>query len=59
MMSSKLRTLLAATDLSAASSRSALRAAMLANQIGAQLELVHVLLKSALDELQQLYGQDS
>ena len=58
MSDSLLHTLLATTDLSAASSRSSLRAAMLAKQVGAQLELVHVLEKSALDELQQLYGQD-
>ena len=57
-MKDSLHTLLATTDLSAASSRSTLRAAMLAKQVGAQLDLVHVLEKSALDELQQLYGQD-
>ena len=57
-MSDSPHTLLATTDLSAASSRSTLRAAMLAKLVGAQLDLVHVLEKSALDELQQLYGQD-
>jgi len=55
----KLYTLLAATDFSVASRRSALRAAMLSRQIKARLELVHVLKKKAIDELQQLLDQDS
>lgn len=54
----RLQTLLAATDLSAPSRHAAQRAAMLARQTGARLELVHVLRKSALDELQRLFGEE-
>ena len=50
------QTLLAATDLSAPSRHAALRAAFLAKQTGARLELVHVLEKRALDELRRLFG---
>ena len=57
-MNNSLRTLLAATDLSASSNRSALRAAMLAKESGAKLELVHVLEQSALDELRELFKKD-
>ncbi len=53
-----LHTLLAATDLSAPSRHTAQRAAMLAQQIGAKLEFVHVLDKRELDELQRLLGED-
>jgi nucleotide-binding universal stress UspA family protein len=53
-----LPTLLAATDLSAPSRHTAQRAAILAQQIGAKLELVHVLDKRELDELQRLLGED-
>ena len=55
---SDLHTLLAATDLSAPSRHAALRAAMLARQTGAQLELMHVLEKGALDALRRLLGDD-
>ena len=51
-----LHTLLAATDLSPPSRHAAMRAALLAKQTGARLELVHVLEKSALDELRRLFG---
>ncbi len=54
-----LHTLVAATDLSSLSRFTVLRAAMLAQQTGAQLELVHVLDKRELDELQRLLGNDS
>jgi nucleotide-binding universal stress UspA family protein len=54
-MNNSLRTLLVATDLSAPSRHTAQRAAMLAQQIGARLELVHVLEQSALDELRELF----
>lgn len=57
-MNNRLRTLLAATDLSAPSRHTAQRAAMLAQQIGARLELVHVLQQSALDELRELFKKD-
>jgi nucleotide-binding universal stress UspA family protein len=50
--------LLAATDISAPSRFTAQRAAMLAEQIGAKLEFVHVLDKRELDELQRLLGED-
>ena len=53
-----LHTLLAATDISAPSRITAQRAAMLAEQIGAKLEFVHVLDKRELDELQRLLGED-
>ncbi|TFH06727.1 MAG: universal stress protein [Nitrosomonadales bacterium] len=51
-----LHTLLAATDLTAPSHFTAQRAAMLAQQIGARLEFVHVLDKRELAELQRLLG---
>jgi nucleotide-binding universal stress UspA family protein len=51
-----LQTLLVATDLSAPSRHAAMRAAILAKQSGARLELVHVLEKNALDELRLLFG---
>ena len=54
----RLQTLLAATNLSAPSRHAAQRAAMLARQTGARLELVDVLRKSALDELQRLFGEE-
>jgi nucleotide-binding universal stress UspA family protein len=53
----RLHTLLAATDLSAPSRHAALRAAMLARETGARLELLHILESSALNELQQLFGE--
>lgn len=53
---SMLHTLLATTDLSAPARHAAQRAALLASQTGARLELLHVLEKSALDELQRLFS---
>ena len=53
----RLHTLLAATDLSAPSRDAALRAAMLARQTGAKLELLHVMESSALNELPRLFGE--
>jgi len=53
-----LQTLLVATDLSAPSRHAAQRAAMLARQAGARLELVHVLERRALDELRRLFDDD-
>ena len=50
-------TLLAATDLSPSSRNTVQRAAMLAQQISAQLELVHVIEKRELEELQRLLGE--
>jgi nucleotide-binding universal stress UspA family protein len=50
-------TLLAATDLSEPSHHTAQRAAMLAQQTGSQLELVHVIEKRELEELQRLLGE--
>jgi nucleotide-binding universal stress UspA family protein len=50
-------TLLASTDLSAPSRHTVQRAAMLAQQIGAKLELVHVLDKNELNELLRLLGE--
>ncbi|MBE0623033.1 MAG: universal stress protein [Burkholderiales bacterium] len=55
---SQLHTLLAATDLSAPSRHAALRAAMLARQAGARLELLHVVESGALDELRRLFDND-
>ena len=52
-----LRTLLASTDLSAPSRHTVQRAAMLAQQIGAKLELVHVLDQNELNELLRLLGE--
>lgn len=54
----RLHTLLAATDLSAPSRHAALRAAMLARETGARLEILHVLESSALDEVQRMFGDD-
>ncbi len=51
-----LHTLLATTDLSAPSRHASLRAAMLAQQTGARLELVHVIEKKAIEELQRWLG---
>ena len=51
-----LHTLLAATDFSASSRHTAQRAAILAQQIGAKLELVHVLDKNKLNELLRFLG---
>jgi nucleotide-binding universal stress UspA family protein len=56
-MKNNLRTLLVATDLSAPSHHTARRAAMLARQIGANLELVNVLNKNELTELLRLLGE--
>ena len=53
-----LHTLLAATDLSAPSHFTAQRAAMLAKELGAKLELVHVLQQNALDEMRELFKKD-
>ena len=50
-------TLLAATDLSEPSYHTAKRAAILAQQIGARLELVHVIEKRELEELQRVLGK--
>ena len=50
-------TLLAATDLSPSSRNTVQRAAILAQQISAQLELVHVIEKRELEELQRLLGE--
>jgi nucleotide-binding universal stress UspA family protein len=54
----RLHTLLAATDFSDPSRDAALRAAMLARQTGAKLELLHVMESSALNELRRLIGED-
>lgn len=53
-----LHTLLTATDLSKQSSITAKRAAMLAQQIEAQLEFVHVLNSRELEELHRLLGEE-
>lgn len=53
-----LHTLLAATDLSAPSHFTAQRAAMLAKELGAKLELVHVLQENVLDEMRELFKKD-
>jgi nucleotide-binding universal stress UspA family protein len=53
-----LRTLLAATDLSAPARRAAARAALLAAEQGARLALAHVLSVGALDSLRQLLAAD-
>ena len=52
-----LHTLLSATDLSEPSHHTVQRAVMLAQQTGAQLELVHVIEKRELEELQRLLGE--
>jgi nucleotide-binding universal stress UspA family protein len=56
-MKNSLCTLLVTTDLSAPSRHTVQRAAMLAQQIGAKLELVHVLDKNKLNELLRLLGE--
>jgi nucleotide-binding universal stress UspA family protein len=53
-----LRTLLSATDLSAPAHHTVQRAAMLAQQIGAKLELVHALDKNELNELLRLLSEE-
>ncbi len=58
MIPYSLHTLLAATDLSTSSHNVALRAAIIAQRIGAKLELIHVLDKRELNELQRLLGED-
>lgn len=55
---SSLRTLLAATDLSAPSRHAVARAAMIARDTGARLELLHVIQAGALDHLRHLLGED-
>lgn len=50
------RSLLVPTDLSTAGRHAALRAAMLAREIGARLELLHVVEAGALAQLRQLLG---
>ena len=57
-MKNNLRTLLAATDLSVPSRHTAQRAAMLAKESGAKLELVHVLQQNALNELREIFKKD-
>jgi nucleotide-binding universal stress UspA family protein len=52
-------TLLATTDLSTFSHNVVLRATIIAQRIGAKLELVHVLDKKELNELQRLVGKNS
>ena len=59
MIPYNLHTLLAAIDFSESSHNVALRAAMMAQRIGAKLELVHVLDKRELNELQRLLGENS
>lgn len=51
-----LRTLLAATDLSAPARHAAMRAALLARDAGARLELLHVVEGGALEQLRHLLG---
>ena len=58
MIPYSLHTLLAATDLSTSSRNVALRAAIIAQRIGAKLELIHVLDKKELNELQRLLGEN-
>lgn len=58
MIPYSLHMLLAAIDFSASSHNVALRAAMMAQRIGAKLELVHVLDKRELNELQRLLGEN-
>ena len=53
-----LRTLLAATDLSAPARHAAMRAALLARDAGARLELLHVVEGGALEQLHHLLGAD-
>lgn len=54
----RLHTLLAATDFSAPSRHATQRAAMLAAEAGARLELVHILEKNALEELRRLITEE-
>ena len=54
----RLHTLLAATDFSAPSRHAAQRAALLAHDSGARLELLHVLETKTLDELRRILGAD-
>lgn len=54
-----LHTLLAATDLSAPARHAAQRAALLARETGARLELAHVLEQAALDELRRWFGAEA
>ncbi|MFV0665639.1 universal stress protein [Denitromonas sp.] len=51
----RLHTVLATTDLSAPARHAAQRAALLASETGARLELLHVLEKTTLDELQAVF----
>lgn len=55
----RLTTLLALTDLSAPSRHAVARAAMVAGETGARLELLHVLQRDTLDQLRALLGQDT
>ena len=57
-MKNNLRTLLAATDLSVPSRHTVQRAAMLAKESGAKLELLHVLQQNVLSELRELFKKD-
>lgn len=54
-----IRLILAASDLSAPARHAAMRAAMLAADCGARLELLHVVELSALDRLRSFIGADS
>lgn len=52
----KIRKLLAATDFSDDAREAAMRAAALTAELGAQLDLLHVMNSSMLDSLQELFG---
>jgi nucleotide-binding universal stress UspA family protein len=54
----RLRTLLAATDFSAPSRHAVQRAALLAHDSSARLEILHVLETKTLDELRRILGAD-
>lgn len=54
-----LRTVLAATDLSAPSRHAVARAAMIARDCGARLELLHVIQASTIDQLRHLLGEEA
>jgi len=54
----RLHTLLAATDFSAPSRHATQRAALLARDSSARLELLHVLETKTLDELRRIFGSD-
>lgn len=56
---SSLRTIVTATDFSAASRHAAQRAAMLARASGAAMTLVHTVVGSALDDLRRWLADDS